>query len=156
MYIGIEVKESSHNYLFNNFCFDNDYYGIKLGFNTNFTIVSYNIISKNWIIGIGVYSAFNAEIYKNNISLNKDYGLGIWYSENITVSHNNFLSNNIGNNLSQAFDDNSTMNFWYDMQLYQGNFWSDLIWNEGVVYEINGANNTDPYPLEFLVDISSE
>ena len=50
----------------------------------------------------------------------------------------------------QAFDDNTDINhinFWYDDYSKEGNYWSDLIWNEDSEYLIDGGIAIDQYPL---------
>ena len=67
--------------------------------------------------------------------------------------HNNFINNAFDSHFeTQAFDTES--NTWYDISTNEGNFWSDLVWDDGATYVIGGYGaSVDPFPLQFPVVI---
>jgi parallel beta-helix repeat protein len=113
-----------------------NYLGIHI-LHSNYGLIKYNSLINNTLFGVMV----EGSSHQNKIYLN------------------NFISNNINGSaedFAQAYDSTNTyhwQNWWYDVLSLQGNYWSDLIWNEGVIYEIDGGTNTDPYPLENPVEI---
>ena len=63
----------------------------------------------------------------------------------------------IGLNYNHAQAYESTVDsynvYWSDIYSYEGNYWSDLIWDEFAIYVIDGSSNNDLYPLENPVSI---
>ena len=134
---------------------------------TNFTSINNtifdNLITKNSIMGIGIYQSSNSTIYRNNITSNK---LGI---VNYISNDNYFYLNNFQNNSKNVND--LGKNFWFNKNL--GNYYDDYIGldknNDGIgdtSYNIPGGDNIDEYPLmmpydgtiqlkEFYVDYDS-
>jgi parallel beta-helix repeat protein len=135
--------------------------------NSNSAIILYDMtnldISSNYIknhkLGITIYDAWNCSIYNNRIESSTEYGIQLIDGYNVTIYENNFINNNLGgtdSGTAQALDESeaSDLNFWYNQISSRGNFWSDLIWNEYVVYEIDGIREiTDLYPLESPVTL---
>ncbi|MHA1187844.1 MAG: NosD domain-containing protein [Candidatus Heimdallarchaeota archaeon] len=65
--------------------------------------------------------------------------------------YNIFYKNNYNETQFGASQVNDDLldSIWYSETLLQGNYWSDLDWDPGITYSIDGAgNNTDLYPLE--------
>ena len=69
------------------------------------------------------------------------------------IHHNNLINNAIDSYYtSQASDTDN--NHWYDTTSNEGNYWSDLIWDDGAIYEIEGyGESKDLHPLQFPVVI---
>ena len=133
-------------------CFiENNYKGIYLS-----NISSNNNIIGNSITGntYGIFSvdAANNSIFGNTIADNS-HGIHLLSNtiDNI-IYHNNFV-----NNTQNAYDECS--NFWYNLTLQEGNYWSDFDEesegaydnnSDGIVdlpYDISGGSNQDLYPL---------
>jgi nitrous oxidase accessory protein NosD len=122
-----------------------------------------NLITKNSIIGVGIYRSSNSMIYRNNITSNK---LGFI---NFNSNNNSFYLNNFQNNTENVND--LGKNFWFSKNI--GNYYEDYIGldknNDGIgdtPYEIPGGDNIDEFPLmmpydgtiqlkEFYVDYDS-
>ncbi|NPD90554.1 MAG: hypothetical protein HGN29_17720 [Asgard group archaeon] len=112
-------------------------------------------------IGLNIEYFSNSTIKGNNFSNNTGVAINADGCTNIVIYQNNFFNNyysGIQQNRSQVNDDSSPTseygpNIWYNVTLSQGNFWSELIWFPGVVYEIDGGNNEDLYPVENPIDL---
>lgn len=168
------------SYLINNHFFNNSICislsaCINIHIINNYIVNSYSPISlevsyfcliidcviENNIEGISLYHSNNNHIKNNLLQFNLNYGFQLLSSTNNSIYSNNLIDNPLnGTNygLSQAYDDQSAVNqtlrnYWFDSLVNEGNFWSDLVWYEGVIYEIDSGNNIDPYPLEHPVDI---
>ena len=84
----------------------------------------------------------NSTIQYNILANNSFYGISIFAGIYIVIHHNSFTYNNLIG--SQGFDSGSG-NYWYDVDLLEGNFWND--WSSGN-YSIDGsAGAEDIYPL---------
>jgi len=122
-----------------------------------------NLITKNSIIGVGIYRSSNSTIYRNNITSNK---LGFF---NFNSNNNSFYLNNFQNNTENVND--LGINYWFSKDF--GNYYDDYAGldknNDGIgdtPYYIPGGDNIDEYPLimpydgtiqlkEFYVDYDS-
>ena len=115
-------------------------------------IYSYNNISSNHRNGICFLNYSNNSIIRGNtISNNYKYGIVLANSSLFnTIYFNNFINNGI-----QAFDEDiNKCNYWYQIILLRGNYWSDYIgednlWPFGIgdiPYEIP-KNSKDKAPL---------
>ncbi|MFX1283201.1 MAG: nitrous oxide reductase family maturation protein NosD [Promethearchaeota archaeon] len=149
----INIGGSNFSRISNNICVNNTatwpgWYssGIILDTCNNCTITNCTI-SKCYQ---GIYTLGSAycQIFNNSITNNLAYGINILSAYEIAISntifHNSFIENN-PNGFSQA-SDNGTSNYWYNLELQQGNYWSD--WNGTGFYTIAGiANTSDIYPL---------
>jgi parallel beta-helix repeat protein len=134
------------------------------------TITKNNITGNNRAIGVG--SSYSL-IYGNTLSGNSESGLYFAGSNN-TVCANNIAGSKWGiyftpyfaaPNGNQIYQNNFINNKGniggsspYNIQLWDngtvGNYWSDYNGTGGAPYVI-GANNTDSYPLQAPVDIST-
>ena len=120
--------------------------GIILDTCYNCTIANNTVIQYSQ--GIYVPGSSYCQIFNNSINNNVGYGVSIGSAYDIAefnaIFHNSFIDNNV-NGLSQA-SDNGTSNYWYNVTLAQGNYWSN--WNQTGFYPIAGtANASDMYPL---------
>lgn len=130
-------------------------YNSEFGFQVHMRVTSCqirgNLIEGNrhGLIGTIYYS----NITYNYFNLNSNYAIRIEYVSGNYIYHNSFINNNDeGLSLSekQAFDntyENEYHNYWYDVNSKEGNYWSNLIWNEDSEYPIDGGNSIDQYPL---------
>ena len=152
---GIYSSGSSCNVI-NNTCILNGISGISL-FGSDNSILLNNTSSFNFKTGIYLAGAYewydmiikpikNCSISFNTLKGNREYGIFLdKFTEGNIIHHNNFFSNAL-NESSQAFD-NGTNNMWFDIETYEGNYWSNL--NESEHYLIEGiAESIDYYPLE--------
>ena len=135
--------------------------------NSDTGILLYNIANlgissnylKNQMSGIRIYGTWNCSIHHNRIESSIEYGIQLVDGYNVTIYENNFVNNNLDGTqigTAQAADTSETddLNFWYNQISSKGNFWSDLIWNEDTIYEIDGEReNSDLYPLQSPVSI---
>jgi parallel beta-helix repeat protein len=139
--------------IIDNYCFNTswDYWfssGITLDSSNNCTIKNCSIIDSYQ--GIYITDSSDCQIYFNHIGNNSEYGVVLtdttnpWENQPVTIFLNSFIDNNL-DGTSQA-SDNGTSNYWYYLDLEQGNYWSD--WNGTGSYSIPGsANAVDLYPL---------
>ncbi|MFW9924087.1 MAG: nitrous oxide reductase family maturation protein NosD [Candidatus Thorarchaeota archaeon] len=173
--IGIQIV-SSDDIIISNNSFNGGYIGIELDYCSN-TIIQKNLhhsseigvqisttsfctINDNEIYNceIGIYvkeKSKNLEIFQNTLQSNSEYGIYLEKMSNyaeptfvtyIRIYHNYFIDNYNGSSFTQAYDANAS--FWYNNNLNEGNFWSDYVWIPGTVYNIDGGENFDPYPME--------
>ena len=134
-------------------------YGIVTNLRPAFCNISYNYIHLNGF-GLRVSNLWNSTISYNSFMSNTNYSiefLDIYSGYIITnrLHHNNFISNHVEGlmiGLKQASDNSYLLNQWFDENTNEGNYWSDLVWNEGVIYQIDGWE-VDSYPLENPVSI---
>jgi parallel beta-helix repeat protein len=108
-----------------------------------------NLITKNSMIGIGLYRSSINKFFRNNITSN-DAGI-----VNFISSDNYFYLNNFRNNTENVND--SGTNFWFTKDF--GNYYDDYTGldknNDGIgdtYYNIPGGNNVDKYPLMMSYD----
>ncbi len=173
--IGIRIDEIHEAVIMNNVCTKNTI-GIDAHYSTIVKVIannlSYNIavgLNMNGLINFwqvrgnllegnnfGLFGwIFNSNITYNYFSLNSNYGLVLELHISLSnyIHHNAFIDNNYEGVMldeKQAFDDNTDINhinFWYDDYSKEGNYWSDLIWNEDSEYLIDGGIAIDQYPL---------
>jgi len=118
--IGIILEYTSESNIINNTC-NNNTYGIYL-WNSDSCLISYNLLQENI-----------------------DYGVYLDYTSDYNILHHNIFVNNNQSGGSQAYDSGNN-NTWFDVELLEGNYWSDLGTN--CTYEIAGqAEAMDHYPL---------
>ncbi len=109
----------------------------------------------NNTIGLKVFCSNLIDITNNTFEHNLEYGV-VTKGANATIWNNNFINNDYTNittiNSQARVDGNCTdwigFPIWYNDDALQGNYWSELIWYEGVEYLIDPGNHTDSYPLE--------
>ncbi len=174
--IGIKIERVKESLVMNNKCTNNTngiemcYYTEKvlviansLKYNTEVGLLSYELsiscqIRGNLIEGnrYGLCGDFQeCNITYNYFSLNINYSISfdVHYSNQNFIHHNSFINNNYEGLMvgeKQAFDnlDNDNyQNFWYDDYSKEGNFWSDLVWNEDSKYHLDGGTAIDLHPL---------
>ncbi|MCX6665224.1 MAG: right-handed parallel beta-helix repeat-containing protein [Euryarchaeota archaeon] len=149
-YYGIYFLRSSYNFISQNTIINNNASGIALSSVNGIVLssgsvnntVSQNIIQGNQNSGISIYYCTDNTISGNIIADNRGHGIDLWglCSQNI-IYHNNFINNN-----PNAHDECN--NTWYNTELQEGNYWSDLVSNPGFpeCYIIPGGDNVDLYP----------
>ena len=117
--------------------------------------ISNNVVHRNYWHGIYLGGCRRITVFNNNLSLNNRTGLYLTYTINSTIFNNNFYSNGITYHDPQIYQayDNEISNLWYNLLTLSGNYWDDLVWDDVVIYEIDGGNSTDPYPLENPVSV---
>jgi len=110
--------------------------------------------------GAGFDEALRCEISSNLFIDNEKEGVRIRGSTALLVFHNAFIRNNgagdtLNSEIRQAFSYSEDV-MWYDDQLKEGNYWSDMTYpdenHDGVVdrtYGIGGSLNRDKFPLVF-------
>lgn len=159
-YYGIDADELTNSNCRNNFFHGNNVSGIRIN-DSDVSTINNNSIADNGI-GMELSSSNIMEISWNTIQHNLEYGV-VTKGVNTIIFNNNFINNNHNNNPeihSQAKVDGNCIDYvgypvWYDEIAERGNYWSELIWYEGVEYEIDPGNYTDSYPLEYPVEIKS-
>ena len=181
--IGITIDPNSYyNVVRNNEIFNNIHYGILLGANSSFNIIENNLVysnryhgihldngSNNYITSNHIYNtagdginlhrySFNNVISENSIYNNSECGIVI-NTFNGPANNNILYHNNLINNSPMAHDDGS--NVWYNIDLQEGNYWSDFDEPSEGAYDNNsdgiadsprdilGGDNQDRYPLMY-------
>jgi len=141
---GIKIIDSSNCSVENNNLNYNDY-GLNFQ-NVDMISILNNSCLFNNELGIWIQNSINCTFRFNLIQNNTLYGISFENCHNNTLSHNAFLYNNLGGS-SQAYDDTGT-NFWYNIGLGEGNYWSG--WNSGLgAYSIDGPGSAaDSFPLD--------
>ncbi|MHA1954332.1 MAG: right-handed parallel beta-helix repeat-containing protein [Candidatus Heimdallarchaeaceae archaeon] len=165
-YYGLFVKNYDTVVVENNTCIDNKGIGMEFsrivngeisnnsvernkcglkGIQSRFVNISNNYIIKNRQDGLCLIESENCSVVDNLLEENSDFGVSINMSSNNQIYSNVFLYNNPGG-FSQAKDDQSTSNIWFNFMTKKGNFWSDL--GDYCFYLIDGSSrSTDIYPL---------
>lgn len=124
-------------------CTINNKMGISIAFSNNIT-VSYCNLSCNYLQGINLRYSSYCSIFRNDFYRNNRYGVFILESQQNQIFHNYFIENNL-DDISQGSDTNRR-NKWYNSDLKEGNYWSDL--GEKCTYLLAGdSGNRDLYPL---------
>lgn len=143
---GIETWESEYLIITNNTLINNRW-GI-FGGPASFFTISFNTIELSRQEGIMMITSSSNGLSKNStityniFANNTSYGIAIQAGINIVIHHNSFTYNNLMS--IQGFDSGSD-NYWYDINLLEGNHWKD--WSSGN-YSIDGsAGSEDIYPL---------
>ncbi|NHJ84871.1 MAG: hypothetical protein FK734_05380 [Asgard group archaeon] len=128
------------------------------GYALNF---EYNEINYNGE-GLQINAVDHTNITYNTFTNNTLYGIINSYDSNhLYFYYNNFYYNNyqafLADNSSQVYYEVhyhvEYPVFWYNPTTSEGNYWNELVWNEGVVYAIDGGDYTDLYPLANPVTI---
>lgn len=188
-YCGIKLENVAHSTIDNCNISNCASYGITFAFifdiHSNNITIKNNII-KNNSYGIKISKGDNNLIINNNISYNNDNGIYISTSNNVVINNtffsnrqdgisipwssreikNNIIFNNrFINNSFKWFDQNNARdgsgpNYWYSIDLKQGNYWDDHnrtdINEDGIgdiPYDIPNGDNQDLYPI---MDIDSD
>ena len=142
---GLDITYTANITLTNNYCSSNKY-GVYLTLSQT-PLFFNNTITEN-LEGIIIKKAYNGIFWMNLILENELYGIALveWVyggSENNMFHHNSFIDNNLGGS-SQAYS-GYEINYFYDIDLLEGNYWND--WISGN-YTIDGISQfVDPYPL---------
>ncbi|MBN1983546.1 MAG: right-handed parallel beta-helix repeat-containing protein, partial [Chitinivibrionales bacterium] len=89
------------------------------GRNSNNNTIKKCVIALNPYDGLLLSACTTTTCYQNVFQSN-GCGVNLINSASSLIYHNNFLNNN-----SQAADNNSTKNVWYNPQLLEGNYWSN-------------------------------
>ena len=139
----------------NNIVENNTDSGIALTYASSYKIYKNHIRYQR--TGFLITSAAHCRIYQNIIESNIDYGIHFIDGYYTNIYENNFLKNNLngtayGSKQAYEYTINNRDVYWYNHTSHKGNFWSDIIWNEGVVYQIDG-NKSDLYPLENPINL---
>ncbi len=158
--IGLGFAYLENSIIFNNYFFNNSYIAISPS-NSELIQILNNIFENNTYGILFDYNNYNFIIQYNQFQTNLIYGIKIVHSFGTLISLNNFIDNHLNGTsigYSQAYDNwrdymHGDDNYWYNNQSYIGNYWSDLVWNEGVIYEIDGGNKIDFYPQENPIEI---
>jgi parallel beta-helix repeat protein len=146
---GIFVSSSMNSWIANNSC-DSFGVGIYVTYSDS-ALIEYNFVE---ICESGIYidSCDNSITRYNSLYFNEFAGVSNYKSINCIFHHNNFLNNSNSYYSYQAGD--SSANIWYDTSSNEGNYWSDLVWDDSATYEIEGSGECiDLYPLQFPVVI---
>lgn len=147
---GLIIRDTENSWIANNSC-SSLRNSIDLLYSDS-TLIEFNFV-ESCTSGIELWSCDNSIIRYNNLIFNENSGVVNSYSTNCIYHHNNFFNNSLTSYYDkQAFDNRA--NTWYDANTKQGNFWSDLIWDDSAVYSIRGDGNCeDIYPLQHPVVI---
>lgn len=173
--LGLRIERIKESLVMNNICSNNTIgmeairsekvlfisnnlsYNIEVGLDVSKYITSCQIIGNLFERnGWGLYGEFLlCNITYNYFSLNDYYSISFNYRYCYlnNIHHNAFINNNYEGLMldeKQAWDahnESGGENYWYNSYTMEGNFWSDLIWNEDSVYILDGGNATDQYPL---------
>ncbi len=136
-----------------NNCSFNEFFGI--GIRSHLALIKNNYCGFN-DIGLSIVYSHNSTFIENQLQNNTSFGISIGHSSGCFIYSNNFFDNNVDGPIlmdAQAFDDSTIeshfgQNTWFYPLISEGNYWSDLIWIPGITYDINGSNNTDPFPIQ--------
>jgi len=143
---GISLTYSGYALVINNSCINCTDQGILIHFSGHCQILKNFIANVSFSYGIKILHSLSNDIRYNSITNCSSYGVYIegTYSRENSIYHNNFFFNNM-NGSSQGCDDGPS-NSWYNDELEEGNYWSDL--NGSVFYNISGlSDSVDLYPL---------
>jgi parallel beta-helix repeat protein len=154
---GISLDYSSNNEVSQNTVVNNLETGIVL-FNSSSNTIYANTITDNDFYGMLVSSTSNNNVvFANTIKNNEDYGVDVYQS-----SSNHFFQDNFLTNGAQVLITPGYVNFWDDIYLSNGNYWSDYTGvdanQDGIgdtPYRID-ANNVDNYPTMTLWTIQKD
>ncbi|MBK5113891.1 MAG: right-handed parallel beta-helix repeat-containing protein [Candidatus Heimdallarchaeota archaeon] len=156
-YNGIKATSLPLAEISGNNCSFNDAYGIQ-------TYKCYGNITRNTCQGNEnglIFSTQNCSVFYNDFIDNKEYGvLTSDTAGEKWIFLNNFINNNLDgteHGSAQAYDKDSdyledNIN-WYNPITLIGNYWSELIWDDEVIYVIDGGFNLDPYPVQYPINI---
>lgn len=142
---GIFTRDTSNSIIAKNTILSSkEYGGIYLFQNSdNNLIINNTVLNNSAYDGIRLYDCDDNEITYNIVKNNNGYGCSLMSgSRNNIAHHNNFINNGYG--LSQGYA-SSSLNTWYQIEINEGNFWSD--WDGSGSYAISGSDSFDLYPL---------
>lgn len=147
---GISLRYSENSLIANNSC-----YKVNNGihaYESNSILIEFNYID-TCSVGIRLSDCETSIIRYNALFHNSFLGVELRHCVGSIIHHNNLINNAIDYYYeSQAYDTDN--NHWYDMTSNEGNYWSDLVWDDSATYEIEGNGRcVDLYPLEFPVMI---
>jgi len=137
--LGINLRNSSHNFIYGNFITANSQFGVYFSYSSNNTIYENNIINDRMGVFLDYYSSNNI-ISGNNITANNENGVVFAYSSHNSVYGNKIINNGYGVSLihssnNTVYENNVTANSQYGVYL---NYYS----SNNTVYENNiTANN---------------
>ncbi|MHA2367090.1 MAG: NosD domain-containing protein, partial [Candidatus Hodarchaeales archaeon] len=145
---GIFIEGSFDNIISNNIIVDNLYFGIRLEYSSQNTIMK-NFVSNVVTNGIILTGSSDNMIFLNTIKECTWGGISLdSYCLENKIYHNNFIDNYYDNGVDYG------SNIWDDDYPFGGNYWSDYDGedNDGdgigdTPYLITGADNEDRYPL---------
>jgi parallel beta-helix repeat protein len=156
---GISLDESSYNNIYKNIITKCET-GIYIRYSSLDNNIHKNKIANNSYAGVYLYMwtehhsvpPENNTFYNNSFENNSNYAVRIKDAPNNYFYSNNFINSGVYN---QAFA--NLVNYFYNQDLGEGNYWDDYseiypnaagsngIW--GIPYNITGGNNHDLYPL---------
>jgi len=152
---GIKIDYGHASIIMNNSC-SNFETGIEV-FRSGDVYFEFNYI-ESCIDGIILREGDGSDIRNNVLFNNLGYGVKLLLCFGVEVYHNNFIDNAIYAGLdSQGYDDTADYegfveNSWYNIGLSEGNYWSELLWDDEVLYVIRGnGGRVDHHPLQFPV-----
>ncbi|MCG3224152.1 MAG: right-handed parallel beta-helix repeat-containing protein [Candidatus Heimdallarchaeota archaeon] len=151
---GIHISDTTKYFIIRNCHVNTNCSGIYIGDVADGTAIVINNICNNNNIGISLDNSDFCILSYNLLQENENYGVHLFSnSDNNIIHHNTFVDNNLGGT-SQAFNYGSA-NTWYDVETLEGNWWSD--WSGTGSYSIDGPSGSiDPYPLnESVIDNDS-
>jgi len=147
---GIIITHSQNSLISNNTC-NKLNVGISVHY-SDATLVEFNYIEFS-DEGIRLDNSDSTIVRYNGLYYNRYFGLQTNNGLSCIFHHNNFINNALALHYdAQAYDSES--NIWYDISNDEGNYWSDLVWDDNATYEIDGnSGSIDFYPLQFPVVI---
>ncbi|NPD90619.1 MAG: hypothetical protein HGN29_18055 [Asgard group archaeon] len=147
---GIYVASSKNSLIANNSC---NSLGIGIYvLDSVSALIEYNFV-ENCQSGISINSCDNSVTRYNRLYFNYYTGVYVGWSLSCAFHHNNFLNNSEAAFYDYQAYDRET-NIWYEISTNEGNYWSDLVWDDDAIYIIGGhGQNIDLYPLQFPVAI---
>lgn len=146
---GIYLVESTNSILSNNSCISAEL-GI-FAVESDSLLIEFNYMES---CRIGIFLNFYCNyplIRYNTLFLNSEFGVKLAFARNSIIHHNNFINNGLLSYYDAQASDTED-NQWYDIASSEGNYWSDLVWDDNAEYEIEGyGDSIDLYPLQFPV-----
>ncbi|MHA1347344.1 MAG: right-handed parallel beta-helix repeat-containing protein [Candidatus Heimdallarchaeaceae archaeon] len=137
---GLYFYSSDELRIYNN-TLQNNVIGLN-GYNSIGGLIRQNIINNGFQGIILQFAVNNNTIFENTIQTMTGYAISLLSSDNNTVYHNNLID--IGSGSSFCYD-TGTGNYWYNITLSEGNYYSN--WVSGP-YSIDGSSGSvDLFPL---------
>jgi len=142
---GIYIRESKNTLISNNSC-SSLFISIQLS-DSDSALIEFNFV-ESCTQGIDIWSCDFSIIRFNSLYFNEYPGVKNSHASNCFFHHNNFFNNSLDDYYNEQAVDNDG-NTWYDRSTNEGNYWSDLVWDDNAFYLIGGRGNCiDRYPLE--------